>query len=60
MKNRTKGFLFWKKRYYSICSRHQIYDENCDICNKGFWINIWKSKLDNFIFIYEKLFMNKK
>ena len=27
-------------KWYSICSRHQQYDENCELCNIGHWVFI--------------------
>ena len=45
---RTKGKYFWKKEWYSICSLHMEYQENCPLCNKGQWINVtrhWFNKL---------------
>ena len=36
---RGKGLK--KQRWYSICSRHMIHDNNCNICNTGSWENVW-------------------
>lgn len=36
-----KGSLFWKKRWYSICSMHREYDKDCNMCNAGTWNNVW-------------------
>lgn len=37
---REKGKFLWKKRWYSICSAHQDYKEDCPRCNAGTWNNI--------------------
>lgn len=37
MKKSKYKFLY---RWYSICSHHYQYDENCDICNIGSWMFI--------------------
>lgn len=49
-KNRLKGKLFCKKRWFSICSAHFNYKEDCSTCNAGSWTNIWKWKIGGFIF----------
>ena len=36
-----RGHLFWKKRWNSICSAHQTHDENCPMCQAGYWENVW-------------------
>jgi len=41
---------FWnKKRWYSYCSAHQIYNKDCKICNGGHYVNIWKLKTNGLI-----------
>lgn len=37
---RSRGHLFWKQEWYSICSMHHDYKEDCHICNAGTWENI--------------------
>jgi len=51
MKTRGKGFK--KEMWFSICSRHFIYDENCDLCKKGCWRNAYNYKLSS---IFYKIF----
>lgn len=56
--NRSKGTigkLFWKQRWFSICSAHYEYKEDCGMCNAGHWTNVWQWK---FGFIMYKLWPN--
>lgn len=39
-----------KKRWYSFCSRHQIYNKNCNICNTGGWRNVWLGNISSFFY----------
>lgn len=47
---KDKGFLFWKKRWYSLCSKHQTYDKDCYLCHTGTWENTWIIFIGNIIF----------
>lgn len=47
-KSKIQGKLFWKKEWYSLCSRHQIYNKECDICQVGRWHNVWGTHLSGF------------
>lgn len=41
------------KKWVSICSAHQKYDENCPTCQEGFYENPLKNKLSSiFYFIF--------
>lgn len=46
----TKGSLFWKQRWFSICSMHYKYKEDCHICNTGGWTNVWQWKIGSLIY----------
>lgn len=48
----VKGKLFWKYRWFSICSMHGYLgpDENCPRCQTGTWTNVWAWKIGSFIF----------
>jgi hypothetical protein len=46
----TKGKFFWKKTWYSFCSRHREYDETCNICTSGSWSNNWIHSIGNVIY----------
>jgi hypothetical protein len=35
----TRGEGLKKETWYSICSRHGVYDKNCELCNTGSWQN---------------------
>ena len=39
-----------KEIWFSICSRHAIYDENCNMCNTGSWQNTIKYKVSSLIY----------
>lgn len=43
-----KGMFFWKQRFWSFCSRHQIHDDNCDLCKGGVWRNVWLTAISSF------------
>jgi len=36
---RTRGKFIFKESWWSYCSAHQTYDENCEICQSGNWHN---------------------
>lgn len=40
--HRTRGRGPTKEEWYSICSRHRIYDSECKLCNVGRWVNVWR------------------
>ena len=42
---RTRGKGLNKEIWFSICSRHAIYDEKCNMCNTGSWQNAIKYKV---------------
>jgi len=37
---RTRGKFIRKERWYSLCSMHQEYNEDCDMCKSGTWNNV--------------------
>lgn len=50
--NRAKGIIglfFWKQRWFSICSMHHQYKEDCGACNAGHWTNVWKWQVGSII-----------
>ena len=49
---RCKGWGPWKQIWASICSIHQIHQEDCIDCNIGIWTNYWKQQIISFLFIY--------
>jgi len=46
----TKGKLFWKKEWFSICSIHHEFDADCHMCKVGSWNNIISYKIGGIIF----------
>lgn len=47
---KTKGRFFWKKGWYSFCSKHYHHDFECKGCNSGTWEYVWIVKISNFIY----------
>lgn len=41
-----KGKFWWKKRWLSVCDVHDKHEPDCDMCNHGFWKNIWIHKAE--------------
>ena len=37
---RTRGKFIRKEIWYSICSIHGVYDEDCHMCRTGHWNNV--------------------
>lgn len=50
METKTRGTGLKKEIWFSICSRHAIYDENCKMCNTGSWNNAIKHKISSLIY----------
>jgi hypothetical protein len=48
MKSRGEGLL--REEWYSICSVHHDYNEDCNMCNCGNWINVEKQKEEGELF----------
>lgn len=48
MKTRGRGFN--KEEFYSFCSRHREHNEDCDLCQKGIWVNVFQCKLGTLIY----------
>lgn len=46
----VRGKLWWKERYFSICSAHYEHKDDCKTCNTGTWTNVWKWKMGGVIF----------
>lgn len=46
----TRGKLWYKYTWFSICSVHYFYDGNCKMCNTGSWVNDWKNYIDSIIY----------
>lgn len=47
---RTKGLGIKKKIWFSICSVHQEYNKNCNLCNKGTWVPVWRYKISSLVY----------
>ena len=45
MKSRGEGLN--REEWYSVCSMHHDYDENCGACNVGSWINVHEHDIDS-------------
>lgn len=46
----TRGKLWYKYTWFSICSVHYEYDKNCKMCNAGSWVNNWANYIDSIIY----------
>jgi hypothetical protein len=55
-KGKDQGKFFWRKRWYSYCSRHQIYNKECDICQHGSWVNVWGNHIGGWVYDIAPLF----
>ena len=56
----TNGRLWWKKRWFSICSMHGLEGTQveCGMCQAGYWTNIWKWKIGGVIsYLFPKLWV---
>ena len=47
---RTRGKFLKKQIWFSICSMHAAYDENCNMCNHGSWENVIHYKISSVIY----------
>ena len=50
IKLKTRKHFIWKQEWYSVCSTHQKYQEDCDLCNHGRWVNVWLHKLSSLVY----------
>lgn len=49
-KYRTRNKGIKKEIWFSICSKHYIYEDSCNLCRTGFWKNAIKYKTESFIY----------
>lgn len=47
---KTKGRFLWRSTWYSICSAHREYKEDCPRCNVGGWSNDIQYRLGAIVF----------
>lgn len=47
---KTRGEGLHAEVFFSICSKHQMHDENCPLCNKGSWQNIFKYEIGSLFY----------
>lgn len=53
---RTRGKWFNKQIWFSFCSVHFHYQEQCNMCNAGIWRNYLGYKIDNLMYrIFPKI-----
>lgn len=43
----TRGEGSNKEEWYSICSWHQEFNKDCDMCNCGKWVNVEQHEKDS-------------
>ena len=46
----VRGHLWWREQYLSICSQHQADDPTCPRCQHGSWVNVWRTRVGQFVF----------
>jgi hypothetical protein len=46
----ARGWGPFRYDWYSICSRHQNYDTDCTLCQKGGWVNHWGQFIGHIFF----------
>ena len=39
MIDKKRGSFPNRQTWYSLCSKHQTYDPDCDTCKQGEWVN---------------------
>jgi len=47
---KTRGKYFKREEWYSICSAHREFHEDCPTCNTGSWQNVWITKLKALVY----------
>jgi hypothetical protein len=45
---RLRGRWFRREEFYSVCSRHYQWREDCNQCQAGMWRNIWMHHVSAF------------
>lgn len=57
----TRGHLWWKEEFYSICSGHDVdeTEETCPRCQVGSWYNVWKIRFGKFVYDTNPTFWQK-
>lgn len=49
----------FRKEWYSICSKHQNFNNNCEMCHVGYFANVWVLKFQQLIFKYFRIYVRK-
>lgn len=49
MAGRFRGKFLKREEWYSICSKHRDYREDCHLCIIGSWHNVYLHKIESFI-----------
>lgn len=49
---KTKGWGPWKCSWYSLCSKHFNFKDNCTLCLSGEWKNNWIVIIDHLWYKY--------
>lgn len=53
---KTRGWGPWRENWFSFCSMHYKHDDNCHICQSGFWKNHWNWKIGCFVYFVSPTF----
>lgn len=47
---KTRGWGPFKQTFYSACSKHRVWNKDCNTCQKGRWYTNLTSKLSSILF----------
>ena len=48
---RERGEWYNKEHWYSICSKHREYEQDCDLCGTGEWRSVLGTKVSSIIYL---------
>lgn len=46
----SRGRLWWREEWYSICSAHRQTDDSCSACSHGVWVNVVDAAITKFFY----------
>ena len=46
----SRGRLWWREEWYSICSAHAEPAEGCEACSYGTWVNVIDASISKFFY----------
>lgn len=48
--DRVRGWGPFRYNWVSICSKHQSFNEDCNLCQTGSWSNNWKMNISEIVY----------